>query len=63
MPLRQPAPVRIVDALLGNGENSFFGEKELLDRPFIGRMAAIGSVAFKSSAIKGRDSTLGMYKR
>ena len=55
----EAAAVRVVDALLGDGEDALVGEEELLDGP-VGRcVSSIGRVSLEVRAVKGRDAALG----
>lgn len=55
----EAAPVGVMDALLGDGEDALVGEEELLNRAVGRRVSAIRGISFKVRSIKGRDPSLG----
>jgi hypothetical protein len=58
MPLCDTATVRVVNALLRDGEDALFGDEELLDGAFGGGVCAVGRVALERGAVERRNSAL-----
>jgi hypothetical protein len=62
VPLCYAAPVRVVNTLLRDGQDTLLGEEELFDGSFSSRMSAVGGVAFECSAIEGGNAPLWVYE-
>lgn len=59
MPMCEAAPVGVVDALLGDGEDALVSEEKLLNRAVGRRVSTVRGISFEVRSIKGRDPSLG----
>lgn len=59
MPMCEAAPVGVVDALLGDREDTLVSEEKLLNRAVGRRVSAVRGISFEVRSVKGCDPSLG----